>query len=445
MPETVSHFEGLTYQPELFVGREQEIGQVAQLIEGIGTSGNNRVLKFAAEKGAGASWFAHHLVETVIPGIEEAVPFLISFQSGQTDCAANEFRVSSGGEPESKVKTIMTWLAGKVGSFIPPNPVLFEITWGIRRKIEASPEQKYVFVFDAMNEGNWDLVGKLNNIFGDFMYALNTGIVIVSKGGEVVADNSYLTGGERSVLPTLTLAETEEQLARQRWKHRMSAEEIFRLGGGYPLNSDLLAQKDTPAEALAFTWEQLTADQSKAVKNGILAVALSGGVDDEMIGQLLGGLDPTTAKALITQINAAHMWKWQDSQYQVHESVAVIADNYLRYHDRGKWAEIHRRSQALFLSLASNPVPGAAGWAEYFNKRANEQGQALKKYDLLFCSPMETEASIEIGQGKGKVRVINRSDSGVVSLQVLSGLKGAPPTLTFDPEEYWLDTQFAVV
>ena len=203
-----------TYQPDLFLNRQEEIAQFNQLLEQTrrDRAGIKRVLAFQGERGIGKSWLLQHLhhlaqaqsdIASVLirfapkPGIEEPV-FLVDKKPNECtiECALNPFTETS--ETPDKphrtlIRNLLEWLLGYLVTkgLYSTKPTLDhsedELSYLIVRQLSSNLKpQKYVLLLlvDSVYEADWRIVKWLEEYVLAPLIALDRVVIVLSGRGQ---------------------------------------------------------------------------------------------------------------------------------------------------------------------------------------------------------------------------------------------------------------------
>ena len=384
------------YQEELFVNHEREIKivQDAVLDTMRRKADRMRAVTFYGERGCGKTWLTRHLARRVLRDISfKDVSVLSLFlappaaepKPGEDDPCWFVIK-ETGQTPQAFVDAALTWVCRQWGLLHTPDPTAAEMTYWLGRDLPRRAESTFVLLVDSVFEASRDWLPLLEDHLLAPLAGLENGVVIMTGRGAPFPWRSVpLRNAHREeVLTPFSPIGVTEQLERSNLNadpERVAY--IVKLGGGYPLNSYVLAQSDPPESGLDrlldVLLEFVNSDQQLQTREALEALCVLDRFREREISSLLAFyricLDRTEDAQRATTEEARrvrdilldnYLVRWEDDGYLINDSVRIAYRSYLQY-----------RKPELFECLLEHAEHMYAEWAEkYPNARAHYGQQA---------------------------------------------------------------------
>jgi len=384
------------YREELFVNHEREIQivQDAVLDTTRRKADRTRVVTFYGERGCGKTWLTRHLGRRVLKDINfKDVSVLSLFlhppvaepKPGESD--PYWFVPKEPPQtPQAFVDAALTWVCRQWGLLHTPDPTAAEMTYWLGRDLPRRADSTFVLLVDSVFEVNREWLPLLEDHLLAPIAGLENGIVIMTGRGAPFPWRSVpLRNAHREeVLTPFSPNGVTEQLERSKLNADPTrVAHIVKLGGGYPLNSYVLAQSEPPESGLdnllAVLLDFVNSDQQLQTREALEALCVLDRFREREIGSLLAfyrlclerseDAEPTTteeARRVRDILLDNYLVRWEDDGYMINESVRVAYRSHLQY-----------RRPELFKCLLERAEHMYREWAEkYLNARAHYGRQA---------------------------------------------------------------------
>jgi len=384
------------------------------------------------------TFLLRHLTETVLPGIKNVVPVMLCFGNKPSGDLPENIIIPGPCVTSGYDKGVN--LLENVNKFLeielPPNSSLAEKVDRVRRFIQAKPDSRYVFLVDDFN-ADWGLTESWEtHLLRNWLTLPNVMFITAEKGRPYPNKVPYLIEAIRFELGPFSQDETALQLAKTGNFSKLPPSEIQRLGGGWPVNNILLAQKATSQEAVAFAGEAHLSGLSDNARQTTEILALTNGGDENLVAHI-AGMSDEQAKEAIKELNARRLVSWEDGGYRVAGSVGVIVKHNLMYNQPDQWARIYRQAEQFFLGQVGTYN---GKFDQVFEQIAAVQRGSYKRYEFLVEPEPGSKFTLFIGSWTGTVEAIKSTQLNMTRLKILTKRdRDMPEVLVFNGLDWFVD------
>ena len=412
------------YSAGLFVDREAEVGLIEgmarQMSRGEAHSASSRTVIIRGQRGAGKTWLSQHLHRTILPKILGVDSLLISlfpppegYQIPENS-APGEWFISredfSNPKPEALTLTILTWAARTLGFPFAQGDDLKKMSSVVEQGFKDRLQQRIlVLILDSVFETSWDFLGIFEQWLLSFLSASpNVLIVMTGRGRMYPWVSPYLRMGvEERLLGAFSQEHIAVQVQCQTPDSQVSADEIFRLGGGYPINNYYLAQGMNQVETLDAVAQMLLSvvpsRRQTVIRQYFEALCVLDGFRDDEIPYMLAAYyndnkfrlwDRAQIRELREELISTHLVRWEEGRFIMDDSIRLILDNYLSQKEGPPlaWQRLNCEAYQLYLKWAED----FPKYKEYYTNKAGRYAQALQHsgFDPQACAASPTQADI---------------------------------------------------
>ncbi len=353
------------YSPALFVGREELIQRIQEIMDKIhkGASDRNpvRSILVKGERGSGKTWLSLHLQRKVLPDLPWVKSLLIRLSPNLDERRRNI--ESEKGEKEIDTRSrgiqgltpeeghllcsdILEWIAAQLEVPVIKGGALKDLSSWIQRKIETMVQERRVFVLvlDSLFEADWNFLDTFENYLLAPLANIPNTLLIMTGRGKIypwVSPSLKMDRHEEVLLP-FSKSEVEQQLSKEPGQPVLSAEEIFRLGKGYPLTNILLAHETDRVKALNTVADILLSviepDRRPLLRVWLEALCVLDGFRDEEVAPMLSayhnkpdeeGPDLIEVRKEREYLVSMRIVRWENGKFIIDETIRFLLESYL--------------------------------------------------------------------------------------------------------------------
>ncbi len=382
------------YQKDLFVDHEREI-QIVQdaVLDAIRRKPDRtRAVTFYGERGCGKTWLARHLGQHALKDIGfENVSVLSLFlappaaePTPEKDAPYWFVTGEKSQAPQDFVDAALNWVCTQWGLLHTKKPTAAEMTYWLGRDLPRRVESTFVLLVDSVFEVNREWLPLLEDHLLAPIAGLENGIVIMTGRGAPFPWRSVpLRNAHREeVLTPFSPIGVTEQLERSKLDADLvRVAHIVSLGGGYPLNSYVLAQSVPPESGLDRLLDILldfvNSDQQLQTREALESLCVLDRFREREIGSLLAFYRFCRERSEDTQLATAeearrvrdillenYLIRWEDDGYMINDSVRIAYRSYLQY-----------QRPELFKCLLKHAERMYSQWAEQYPNARTHYGQ----------------------------------------------------------------------
>jgi hypothetical protein len=355
----------MSYSPDKFVGREEEIELVLSKAKALkkGETLETRTVVFTGERGIGKSWLLAHLCHELeqLGGI--AVFFLNLAEYGDFNSNSADYA-----NPETspalmmKVWKDMLGLPEAVGVTTAAEVVRDELM----KEVELAREgQPLALLLDTVYESNENMLATLEDYLLASLAIDARALVVMAGRGHAypwTIPEFKIFADFRSLLPFQEVGVTVEQLKQQGKAAVPRGEEIHSYSGGNPLVNYLLATSEDVASGLNGAIEEilgyLSDDRRRTVREYLEALCVLRAFDDARIPVMLstyyGGEDRRWSFEDARQVREELVergyadWEIELGGFVLDETISKLLRDYLQIAQRALWKNLQKSACQLY-------------------------------------------------------------------------------------------------
>jgi hypothetical protein len=389
-----------TYNPQRFLGRQDEINAVTAAIDALyrGDNERKRVILFRGERGSGKSWLALHLQRSVLPQLsDKATSFLLLLDRvlGGGDLQENEWslreaqgdQISISANSEQQVdeltKKLLAWIADRLGAarvLAHTKPTLSELTAWLPRDIEDKFQKRVlVLILDSVFEANPEFVQSLEqHLLAGLVNNPKVLLVMTGRGKPHEWTSSRLRiDVEERTLSAFDAKTTYQQLRDVDPSLAQNAEQAHHYSGGYPL-ANLLFARLPPKKAL-IDYFGLLVDPSDAdeVRLWCSALCILDAFREDVALRLLEEADVRVGfERVKSKLGDQLGWlRWERGRYVWDEAIAHPTREVLKATDRDLWVRLNCAAWRAYHEKAE----ADPDYSDFYNTRARRYAEHLQQ------------------------------------------------------------------
>lgn len=399
MPET---FVQSPYTAEKFIDREEEGTNIISILR----HPEPRIHAFVVEgdRGIGKTWLSLHLQRTKLKEIPGVTSWLFSLSDpGEGyrpwgDRAQPNEHFDRMGE-QFDVHTVLRGITSSLSLEMDSQQSIAETVEAVRRYMQSHSDERFVLILDSAYESDWALLAKLEAyLLGNLLTLSNFFVIVTGRGRPYPWNIPALIEAVRFGLGHFTFEQIEEQLARFGLSSILSARDIYNIGNGWPIFTEVLARAANRTEALHVAADLLFAvtpvQERPQIRLYFEALSPMDGFGEAEAALMIRAYDPTTfepdGRAICRKMNETRLISWKDGRYVMNPPVQKILRQYLPLKKTKEWIRLNCAAYHHFEQQYADP--------------------ALNRFRSFFKNQMEIHA-----------RAL--SDSGVVDPESCATLK----------------------
>lgn len=370
------------YRDELFVNHDSEIELVEDAVSAAveREAERKRAVTFYGERGSGKTWLMRRL-GNLLPKdfVDKNVEVLSLFLAPppvEPVPAPDEprwFAVESESTmAEAVVLEAVKWVCRRWAILHDPNAGLDELTYWLGRDLPRKTDRTYVLLVDSVFEVNRDWLPRFEDHLLAPIASLENGLVVMTGRGapfpwrSVPLRNDHC---ERVLAPF-----SEHAVADQLHSNHLNDDParvalIRKLGGGYPLNSYILAQADPPSLALdkliRVLLEFVQRPQQSQASEALISLCVLERFREREISSMLTFyricFEPSEPAPKFAAEDARRvrdvllenaLVRWEIDGYTINASVQIAFRSYLCYRNISLFEYLIDRAEAMYLEWA---------------------------------------------------------------------------------------------
>ncbi len=385
---TETHIPLSAYQTNKFVYRK-EIEQVISMLRQ--PQPGPRAIIFEGDRGAGKTWLSLHFQRVIFKNeMEGVISWLFSLCSpGENyhpwgdQLQENEYFVSEG-EPLS-IENFLEKIIESSKIEPPPNPALEEKVDAVNRYVQDHADHCFVLILDSAYESDWKLLEALETHFlGKLLTLSNFFVIVTGRGRPYPWKTPSLIEALRFRLGKFSFEEVQEQLRRFGLSPILSEEAIYKIGEGWPIFTEHLAQAKNQTNALDIAVEILFAivpvrerQQVRRYFEALCPLEGFGETEVALMVENYEGKADQDGRAICRKMNETRLVSWKNGGYEMNEPVGKIVRQYLQLTNQEAWLRLHKTAYDHFAKQAQDA--SMERFRPFFEKQANAHSNILQK------------------------------------------------------------------
>lgn len=371
------------YNRDKFIDREQEINQIISILRQ--SQPRVRAVIIDGDRGVGKTWLSLHLHRTIFKKERKGLTsWLFSLWGPGEDYRPwgdkpqeNEHFVQENERLE--FDGFLSIIIHSLSIELPPNPVLTEKVDVIRRYVQSHVDERFVLILDSAYESDWSLLEQLETHFLGNLLTLNNFFVIVTgRGRPYPWKTPFIIEADHSKLDRFSIEQVQEQLTRFNLSSILPIQDIYSIGGGWPLFTEFLARAENRNEALDIAANLLfdvVPQERPLIRKYFEALCPLDGFGEKEAALMVQTYEPNgiqDGRAICRKMNETRLISWKDGRYIMNPPVQKILEQYLPIQKPQIWIRLHCAAY------------------RHFEKQYNDQ--ALSRFQFFFEKQMEFHA-----------------------------------------------------
>lgn len=350
MPES---FAQSPYDPQKFIDRDKEIDTIISILQQ--PEPRTRAFVIEGDRGIGKTWLSLHLQRTKLKEIPGLISWLFNlsysgegyYPGGETS-APYEYFVHAG--EQLGIDTFLSKIAESLPVDLPANATIAERVETIRRYIQEHADARFMLILDSAYESNWELLKTLETHFiGNLLTLSNFFILVTGRGRPYPWKIPALIEAVRFDLGNFSVEQIEEQLKRFGLSNVLSVQDIYKIGNGWPIFTEILARAENRSEALNVAADLLfavtPAQERPQIRLYFEALSPMEGFGENEAAQMVAMYDPKTGESdgrlICKRMNETRLISWKDGRYVMNPPVQKILSQYLPLKKPQDWIRLN--------------------------------------------------------------------------------------------------------
>ena len=352
------------YDSKKFIDREYEINQVISFLRQ--AQPHIRAIVIDGDRGVGKTWLSLHLHRTIF---REQIKGLTSWLFSLWSPGENYFpegELSQENERfarEDEHLSIDGFLSTMIHSLsieMPDSHVRAEKVDAIRRYVQEHADERFVTILDSAYESDWSLLGQLETYFlGNLLTLSNFFVIVTGRGRPYPWKIPYLIEAVRFGLGKFSIEQVQEQLKTFNLSSFLSVQDIYKIGGGWPLFTEHLARAKDRAEAIGIAAHILFTvvpvqerEQVRRFFEALCPLDGFGEIEAALMVRTYEEHGVQDGRAICRKMNETRLISWKNGRYEMNEPVQKLLRQYLLLMERDSWIRLHCAAYRHFEAQA---------------------------------------------------------------------------------------------
>lgn len=380
------------YQANKFVNRDKEIEQVLSILRQ--SQPGVRTFVFDGDRGVGKTWLSLHFHRTKFKEIKGLISWLFSlsdpgegYQPWGEKLQENEKFVLRG--EQINIENFLSIIIGTLSIELPPKPSVPEIVDAVRRYVQSHVDTRFIMILDSAYESNWPLLEQLETHFlGNLLTLSNFFVIVTGRGRPYPWKVPYLIEAIRHGLGKFSQEQIEEQLEKFGLSSTLSPVDIYKIGQGWPILTEILAHAKNRSEALDIAAKILflvvPATVRKKIRTYFEALCpLEGFGESEaaLMVKTYGKSETQDGRTICREMNETRLISWKDGRYVINQPVGNVLRQYLQNQKQDQkkndWIRLNCAAFRHFEKQYKDP--SLKRFQAFFEERMKTHKQALSE------------------------------------------------------------------